>query len=249
MLHRRGFLAGLIACPICAQAARAEGAAHWDYAGAEGPKEWGELDPSYRACSLGCQQSPIDITETIPARIPWISLNWRPQAFEIANNGHTVQANVAPGSFAQIGPNRFELKQFHFHRPSEHALYGNRTAMEAHFVHADEKGKLAVLGVFLVAGPRNPVFAEIMKVAPTSPGEAKLKGPAYAQALLPRRGNLFFRYEGSLTTPPCAETVAWNVYLDPVAVAQTDIDAFAKIFADNSRPLQPANRRFILRSF
>ena len=74
-------------------------------------------------------------------------------------------------------------------------------------------------------------------------------GPAFAQALLPRRGSLFFRYEGSLTTPPCKETVEWNVYLDPVTVAQADIDAFAKIFPDNSRPLQPANRRFILRSF
>lgn len=249
MLDRRGFLIGAMACPICAAAARGEGAAQWDYEGAEGAKDWGELDPGYRACSVGCQQSPIDITETIPARLPWISLNWRPQAFEIANNGHTIQANVAPGSFAQIGPNRYELKQFHFHRPGEHALNGKRTAMEAHFVHANDQGKLAVLGVLMVAGPRNPLFAEIMKVAPSSPGEAKLKGPAYAQALLPRRGGLFFRYEGSLTTPPCAETVEWNVYLDPVAVAQADIDAFAKIFANNSRPLQPANRRFILRSF
>ncbi len=247
MLNRRRFLAGVLACPICASAARGEeGAATWNY---EGPKEWGALDPSYGACSSGCQQSPIDITDTVPARIPWISLNWRPQAFEIVNNGHTIQANVAPGSFAQIGPNRYELKQFHFHRPSEHAFKGKRTAMEAHFVHANEQGKLAVLGVLLVAGSRNRFFAEIMKVAPTSHGEAKLKNPAFAQTLLPRRGNLLFRYEGSLTTPPCAETVEWNVYLDPVPVSQADIDAFAKIFSNNSRPLQPSNRRFILRSF
>ena len=184
-----------------------------------------------------------------PCKNPLDFLELEAPGLRDRQNGHTIQANVAPGSFAQIGPNRYELKQFHFHRPGEHAVNGKRTAMEAHFVHANEQGKLAVLGVLIVAGPRNPLFAEIMKVAPSSPGEAKLKGPAYAQALLPRRGGLFFRYEGSLTTPPCAETVEWNVYLDPVAVAQADIDAFAKIFANNSRPLQPANRRFILRSF
>ncbi len=249
MLHRRSFLAGILSCPICARAARSESDGAWSYEGANGPQNWNGLDPSYRACTVGCQQSPIDIKETISARTGGIYVNWRAQAFEIENNGHTIEAAVAPGSFAQIGPDRYELKQFHFHHPSEHWLEGQPRAMEAHFVHADDKGRLAVLGVFLVAGARNWLFAEIMKIAPTSPGVAKLKSPLFAQALLPRRGNLFFRYEGSLTTPPCAETVQWNVFLDSVSVAQSDIDAFAKIYPNNARPLQPLNRRFVLRSF
>ncbi len=245
MLHRRGFLAGVLACPICAAAARGEGAASWDY---EGAQNWGQLDPTHKACAIGAEQSPIDLTDAIPARLPGLSLDWKPQAFEIVNNGHTIQANVAPGSTAQIGANRYELKQFHLHHPSEHALNGKRKAMEAHFVHADDKGNLVVVGVFLVAGARNPVFAEIMKVAPTSPGQARLKSPVYAQALLPQRRNTVFRYQGSLTTPPCSETVDWNIYLGSTAVAQADIDAFAGIFPDNARPLQSLNRRYLLRS-
>ena len=52
----------------------------------------------------------------------------------------------------QLDGKPFELKQFHFHHPSEHALSGERTAMEAHFVHANEAGKLAVVGVLMKAG-------------------------------------------------------------------------------------------------
>ncbi|MBN8919097.1 MAG: carbonic anhydrase family protein, partial [Rhizobiales bacterium] len=56
-----------------------------------------------------------------------------------------------------------------------------------------------------------------------------------------------YRYEGSLTTPPCSEIVDWNVFGAPIEVAQADIDAFRAIFPMNARPLQAVNRRFLLR--
>jgi carbonic anhydrase len=58
----------------------------------------------------------------------------------------------------------------------------------------------------------------------------------------------YVRYAGSLTTPPCAETVAWMVLVRPIEVAASDIEAFAKLYSDNSRPVQKLNRRFLLGS-
>jgi len=246
MLNRRGFLAGMMACPICARAARAEGAAHWEYDGAKGAEKWGELDPTFRACAVGSEQSPIDLADAVAAKLDHVEIDWKPQAFEIVNNGHTIQANAAPGSSLKIGKQSYALKQFHFHTPSEHALEGKRLAMETHFVHADANGRLAVVGVFLAAGAAgNAALTRIMKAAPAQPGSAKLDAPLDAETFVPSKGALY-RYEGSLTTPPCSEIVDWNVFAEPVAVAQADIDAFKQIFPNNARPLQPRNRRFVL---
>lgn len=242
---RRSFLAGLASCPLCAAAAKAEGS-HWNY---DHPQEWGEHDGSNRACAIGGEQSPIDLTGAIKADIHAPALTWRPQAFKIVNNGHTIQAEVAQGSFATWENRKFELKQFHFHTPSEHAVQGKRAQMEAHFVHADG-GELLVLGAFLEArskSARNKVFTSLMTAAPEKEGEAKLKEPLNAAALLPKRRH-FFRYEGSLTTPPCSEVANWIVFSEPVEVAASDIETFRKLFPMNSRPLQPLHRRIVLRN-
>ena len=65
--------------------------------------------------------------------------------------------------------------------------------------------------------------------------------------LLPAARN-YYRYEGSLTTPPCSETVDWLVLSEPIQVAEADIARFGKLFATNARPTQKINRRFVLRS-
>src|SRR5579871_3000472 len=143
-------MAGLAACPTCLAEARSSSAesAHWTYADAQ---NWG-ADGAYPACSIGGEQSPIDLTAAVRAEIEPPILSWRPQAFPIANNGHTIQADVSPGSFATSAGHRYELQQFHFHTPSEHALDGRRSAMEAHFVHVGDGGNLMVVGTFLEGG-------------------------------------------------------------------------------------------------
>ncbi len=245
MIHRRGVLGLLLSCPICAKVALAEGAKHWEYEGAAGAEKWGDIDPTFKACAIGSEQSPIDLRGAVSAKIDRLTINWKPQAYPIVNNGHTIQANAAPGSTLRIGDRGYELKQFHFHTPSEHALRGARSAMEAHFVHAQPDGRLAVVGVFLTGGGANPAMSAIMAKAPAKLGEAKLETPIDVTTLTPKSGPLY-RYEGSLTTPPCSEVVDWNVYGEPVAVAQSDIDAFKKLFPNNARPLQPLGRRYLL---
>lgn len=241
---RRSFLAGLAACPLCAATARASEGAHWSY---EDVQSWGARDPAARACAVGAEQSPIDLKGAVKADIRAPTLTWKQQAFEIVNNGHTIQADAAPGSFAVSEGRKFELKQFHFHAPSEHAIQGARTAMEAHFVHAGQDGALLVLGALLSAGAKNQALATIVGAAPEKEGRERLKSPIDASTLLPKKRG-FFRYEGSLTTPPCSEVVNWTVFSTPVDVASADIDAFRKLFPMNARPLQELHRRIVLRN-
>ncbi len=243
-LTRRSFFAGLAACPLCAAAARAEGP-HWTYE--EAPK-WGDEDPAFKACGIGSEQSPIDLTGAFKAEIHAPKVSWKPEAFKVLNNGHTVQANASPGASAVWEGRTFDLKQFHFHTPSEHALDGKRTAMEVHFVHAEAGGELLVLGAFLKAGAAkaaNGAFSAVMAAAPKAAGDAALKAAIDPAAMLPK-GRHFYQYEGSLTTPPCSEIVNWVVFAEPVEVAQADIDAFKAIFPMNARPLQPQHRRVLL---
>jgi carbonic anhydrase len=244
--NRRRLLGAVLACPVCAAVAPAADAPHSDYEDHGGAAKWGELDESYKACALGAEQSPIDLSGAVKASLDPLKLDWKPQAFKIVNNGHTIQANAALGSTLTIGKETYNLVQFHFHAPSEHAVDGKRSAMEAHFVHAGAGGRLAVLGVLMNAGRGNPAFAAIMQAAPKKEGEQTLGKPLDPRQLLPA-GKSLYRYEGSLTTPPCSEVVHWYVFAQPIEVAAGDIDAFKAIFPMNARPLQAVNRRLLLR--
>ncbi len=242
------FFAGLAACPLCASGVRAADGAHWSYEGAEGPPHWGALDAASRVCSAGSQQSPIDIGATIRAELPPLKIKWANSADAIVNNGHTIQLNAGPGSTLFLGEDEYRLVQFHFHRPSEHLIDGKRFPMEAHFVHQHTSGALAVVGVLMTTGGANPAFNKVVTTMPDKEGPAVKADPAIdPNGLLP--GDLaYYRYAGSLTTPPCAETVEWLLLAEPVEVAEADVAAFAKLYPMNARPVQMDNRRFVLRS-
>jgi carbonic anhydrase len=247
MLNRRSMLAGLLACPVCAGLARAEGASpHWTYEGHGGAGDWGALDQRFKACAVGAEQSPIDLRKATKADIGALKIDWKPEASKVVNNGHTIQINVAGASTANLDGDAFALKQYHFHTPSEHALDGARTDMEVHFVHANAEGKLAVVGVFMKAGAKHDGFAAIMAAAPKAEGEAALPAAVDPRKFLPK-SKARFRYEGSLTTPPCSEIVDWNVFEQPIQVAESDVTAFVKLFPMNARPLQTIGRRFLLK--
>ncbi|SRR5579875_66877 len=244
MLDRRAVLFGLLSCPVCVSFAQAA-ESHWSYEGADGPAQWGELDPSFKACGAGGQQSPIDLKGAIKAEFGRLRLDWKPQAYALVNNGHTIQANAKPGSFAQVAGETCALEQFHFHAPSEHAIDGARTAMEVHFVHARSGGGYAVVGALMKSGASNAAFGAIMAAAPRAPGEATLRRPIDPRLLVPAKSEVY-RYEGSLTTPPCSEVVDWSIFARPIEVAAGDIAAFRALYPMNARPLQARNRRFIL---
>jgi carbonic anhydrase len=239
-------IAGLVLCPLCASAGMAA-EHHWSYEGEGGPDKWGNLDAEDAACSIGSQQSPIDISGAISAAQPTLKVSWSERPDTIVNNGHTIELGFADGNALTIDDRVYALKQAHFHHPSEHLVEGKRFAMEAHFVHAAED-RLAVVGVLLVSGKPNAAFGKIISTMPAEEGSPMAADPAIDPDRLLPTERTYFHYEGSLTTPPCSETVDWIVLTHPVEVGEADIARFAKLYPMNARPVQKLDRRFILSS-
>ncbi len=250
-MQRRGFLktmGGLAGCLLCAGTRSfAAEEHHWSYAGATGPDHWGDGDPQALACRAGTEQSPIDIRTTTRASLPRLNLAWKPVAGDVVNNGHTIEVTTPGAGGMDVGGMHYDLVQVHFHAPSEHRIDGRAFPMEAHFVHRHgPSGALGVLGVFLAEGRPNLAFAQVMAAMPErSGGRAPLPAPLALEGLVPA-SRRYWSYEGSLTTPPCSEIVDWRVCVDPVEVAAADIARFTALYPMNARPIQQANRRFVL---
>ena len=241
-----GFLFSLfISLPVAAK----EGAAHWTYEGEEGPAHWGEISSDFRMCSEGLNQSPINLVADIHAELPLLEFEYYSSTINEINNGHTIQQNIKPGSFLRI-PSRnsnFELRQFHFHSPSEHTVDGKFYAMELHFVHADKQGALAVVGVLIEEGKEHPVLKKLWSFMPEHVGETSIKPIGIEETNLLPTTQDYFAYGGSLTTPPCSEGVKWIVLKTPIEASAEQIATFKKrVGQANNRPLQPRNARYIL---
>jgi carbonic anhydrase len=214
---------------------------HWGYEGQAGPEHWADL------CTTGHEQSPIDLVAALHASdAPAVQLDWQVGTdWLVQNNGHTLQLTpIGSAGKIEIAGKAYTLLQLHFHHPAEHAIDGKRAAMEVHFVHKAEDGSLAVLGVMLAGGGPAGWLDQIVQTAPPVKGTVPL-GVQNPAVLLPEsRG--FFRYAGSLTTPPCSEVVLWTVLQQPLAVSDAAIAGFAQMFPMNARPLQPIYRRFLV---
>jgi carbonic anhydrase len=228
--------------------ALAQESVRWSYEGESGPEHWGDLSPDFAACAKGVEQSPVDIPASAPVNPANIGFNYQPKALEIFNNGHTVQVDYANSSWITLDGTNYSLVQFHFHAASEHAIGGAHAPLELHLVHKNIRGGLAVVGVLLKAGAENPAYAPIMQNLPTQVSQQStlVRGVTVdANQLLPaQRG--YWRYNGSLTTPPCTEGVKWLVMTTPVELSEAQIAAFTNIFKSDARPVQPFNARTFL---
>lgn len=218
---------------------------HWAYAGDTGPESWGRLKPEFQQCMLGKRQSPIDIRDGIPVQLDPIQFDYRPSNFRVIDNGHTVQVNVEPGNGITVMGHRYELVQFHFHRPSEERINGRQYEMVAHLVHKDMDGRLAVVAVLMDQGKSHPLVQQVWNNLPL---EKNLEQSALNQIdltqLLPEQRQ-YYTYMGSLTTPPCSEGVLWMVMKQPAGVSREQIGVFSKLYPMNARPIQSASGRLI----
>jgi len=220
---------------------------HWGYTGEVAPQYWGDLSPDYSACSHGKEQSPVDIPASAPVNPATLQIEYLPSALYILNNGHSIQVNYDSGSTLEIDGIRYPLVQFHLHSLSEHTLAGGHAPMELHLVHKDAVGHTAVLGVMIVEGAPNPAYEAILSHLPAEEGQHQAfpEVVVNAGALLPVERS-YYRYAGSLTTPPCTEDVSWIVMAAPVELSAEQIAAFQELYTDNYRPVQPLNARQFL---
>jgi carbonic anhydrase len=218
---------------------------HWGYAGTGGPTEWGTLKPEFAKCASGTRQSPIDIRGGVKVDLEPIQFDYRPTGFAVVDNGHTVQVNFAPGNSIEVMGRRYDLLQFHFHRPSEERIDGRQFDMSAHLVHRDPEGRLAVVGVLLDRGSAHPAVQTVWNNLPLEKGEEfaaqVLLDPSH---LLPA-DRRYFTYMGSLTTPPCSEGVLWMVMQQAVPVSPEQVAVFSRMYPMNARPIQSVAGRMI----
>jgi carbonic anhydrase len=242
---KRIFLAAMVATLAQGTAVYADDL-HWTYGDHAGPAEWGALSPEFATCKLGKDQSPIDIHGAKRMDLPAIDFHYQPAPLAVIDNGHTIQINYAPGSWIEVGGTRYDLVQFHFHRPSEEKIDGKSHAMVAHLVHKNSDGKLAVVAVLLDGGGASATIDSIWKNLPKEKEkQVTVRGVTVDASTLLPKDHGYYAFDGSLTTPPCSEDVKWMVMKAPTKIADAEIATFAGIYPMNARPIQPLNGRTI----
>ena len=220
---------------------------HWGYSGEVNPSHWGDLNEKFHMCKEGKQQTPIDILATKDINLTSLNLNYTTSSKSEINNGHTIQVNIKSGSIFTIDKVPYELKQFHFHTPSENHIKGVSYPMEAHFVHATKDGNLAVISIMFEEGAENSTLKQIESKFPLKENQAVDINLSTddIKNMMPTNKD-YYKFMGSLTTPPCSEQVKWFVLKTPQTVSKAQIKAMHKeINKENNRPIQPTNDREI----
>lgn len=221
--------------------------ASWSYAGDTGPAYWGDVEGA-TTCGIGQEQSPIDIKTVTASAKDAPTINYSQSAsLNITDNGHTIVYTPSTSeNTITINNEPFELKQFHYHTPSEHQFGSQHYPAEVHFVHANSAGNLAVMGVMLTPGQPNEVVEILLNGTKVS---TQYKTDFMANnidlsAIIPAMP-IFYHYEGSLTTPPCSEQVQWYVAKEPLELAPAQIATMASLYEGNNRPVQSLGNRKI----
>ena len=237
-----------VALTCFASLSTAQTAANWNYYGKTGPLGWGKLDPSYKACSNGHEQSPLDIRGVhLNKSLQPIEFHYLAGTETVENNGRTIVVHVNPGSYMVAGGTRYNLMQYEFRTPSEEAVKGKLTDMSVQFLHKSADGQMAIVAVRLAENQDAPnaVLATLFSQLPRKSGDTvKIADPVNPGGFLPA-DRAYWTYMGSLTTPPCTEGVRWFVFQQPVTLSRTQLRTYGALFRMNTRPLQDAHGREI----
>jgi carbonic anhydrase len=220
---------------------------HWEYEGKAGPENWGKLSPEFATCDVGRNQSPINIEDTMRASLKPIRGIQKFPAKEIFNNGHTVQVNFKTGNMLVLDSAPYQMKQVHFHAPSENTINGKSYPLEAHFVHADAKGNLTVIGVMFKEGKANIGLTKLWPQMPDKESKPIALNTRVTPSEMIPENRAYYRFSGSLTTPPCSEGVRWLLMKTPMTASKEQIEAFERaVHHSNNRPVQALNGRVVV---
>ncbi|MCE2520052.1 MAG: carbonic anhydrase family protein [Alphaproteobacteria bacterium] len=216
----------------------------WGYSANDGPACWASLDPAFRLCGCGREQSPINLVNARTQQLPSLHFDYHPTTAGIVDTGRTIEFHPPSGHTLMVGSRRHELRQFHFHHASEHRIDGRHLPMELHLVHTDGDGALTVVGVLIARGDENAAVASLWQALVEDPDSLGSVNVDLA-ALLPASTKAW-RYQGSLTTPPCSEGVSWIVLAGMLTLSARQIAAFANYHPANCRPVQPLGGRVLV---
>lgn len=211
---------------------------------------WGTAFVGWEDCS-GSAQSPIDICAKASSVCPQNKFKQRnhtlraryvPSASNrLVNNGHNLDVANSASNFGtlRLKGKTFTAQSFHFHTPSEHTVDGEAAAMEMHIVHKAGDGSTAVVGVLFKIGKEN----ECLKTLPLDPqapqaGCGRDFGKIDLGCFEDQLSGPWWSYNGSLTTPPCTEGVAWSVMAKRATVSMQQLKGFESAHRGNARPVQ-----------
>lgn len=234
--------------PVAVASAVARPVPQWSYEGATGPSYWASLHPDWAICGSGVRQSPIDIRDGIKLDLDPVAFDYQPSSFTVQDNGHTIEVRLGSGSAITIMNRRYELQQFHFHRPSEERIDGKSFEMAIHLVHKDRAGKQAVVVLLLERGAAQETIQSVWNNLPLEKND--IVAPTIMlniAQLLPQQPE-YYVYMGSMETPPCSEGVMWIVMKQPVQVSSAQMALFSRFYPYNARPVQPSFGRTVKES-
>ncbi len=222
---------------------------HWSYEGETGPEHWVEIEKQ-SDCD-GTKQSPINIVDvnvmsdnTLKPLDTHYSANV--QIHEITNNGHSIQYNFEKGDFILLHNEEYELKQIHFHEPSEHTINGIRYPLEMHLVHISKDNKIAVSAVLAKEGESSDPYTFLERYLPVNIGETKPIDTKFDLNTSLPADKGYYTYSGSLTTPPCTQDVTWNVYKTPITISVNQVKQLQELMPlNNYRNEQAINGRVV----
>ena len=221
----------------------------WGFNGEEGPQFWGDLDESFKACKEGYHQSPIELKNPIMAKLPDFSTSYVMSPAMADDAGYTLRVDMKNTSnHLQLGNETFDLVEFHFHQPAEHPVDGKLYPLELHFVNMSADGDAVALGVFFDVGAENAALKALLPSFKASKDQKKdIPIQINPNDLQPPKGS-FYRYEGSLTTPPCREGLVWLVHQQPMTLSAEQLAMFKDMMIENARPPQKMHSRMLMQN-
>lgn len=244
-----GIVGYMLCCSLTMSAQGKATAATFSYSGDTGPGFWGEISAACAATSTS-RQSPINIDNAeVDRSLTPLDTVLGETSYTLTNPGYTVVATPGNAGMLILNGTTFTLLQFHFHTLSEHTINGRHSVMELHAVFEDASSNLAVIGVLYRIGRASPFLAKILSAGlpqkTTSPS-VTVSDLNLATAFTDLSS--YYTYPGSLTTPPCAETVTWLLLKQQAELTVSQFEAFRKVLGNDFRPVQALNGRVVLAS-
>ncbi|XP_010385578.1 carbonic anhydrase 14 isoform X3 [Rhinopithecus roxellana] len=231
----------------------ADGGQHWTYEGPHGQDHW---SASYPECGNNAQ-SPIDIqtdSVTFDPELPPLQPHGYDQPgtepLDLHNNGHTVQLSLPSTLYLGGLPRKYVAAQLHLHWGQKGSPGGSEHQINSEATVAE------------VGETKNIAYEHILShLHEISHKDQKTSVPPFnLRELLPPQLGQYFRYNGSLTTPPCYQSVLWTVFYRRSQISMEQLEKLqgtlfsteeepSKLLVQNYRAPQPLNQRMVFASF
>ncbi|CAN1303143.1 Alpha carbonic anhydrase 1, chloroplastic, partial [Linum perenne] len=232
----------------------------YGYSGPNGPDKWGSLSPIFQTCESGKSQSPIDINDNDVVKnnnLEKLEGEYKPVEATLVNTGYNIIVHFDDPEAGEltIDGKTYKLKQMHWHTPSEHTMNGTQYPMELQVVHKADDGSFTIIAVLYEYGEKEDPILKKIKDELVELGEDKCSMKEESEVeikkiefkMLKEKAPKYYRYEGSLTFPPCTEKVIWNIIAKVKTVTKEQVKAVTNPleydFKVNARPVQPLNGR------